>query len=395
MSNVEKQAVTEQNTHAFRERLFCPGPTPIPRRVEHELGRNLYHRHQDFISIFATCRHKLATLCNTQSQPVILASSGTGAMEAAVVNFTTPGDRVMVIDGGKFGERFGELAQTYDCQVIEYKVPWGESPALEKLTEMLTSCPDLKVFLMQANETSTAVHYPVSAIAAVVRRHHPECLIVIDAVSSLLAHELQIDNWGLDCVLAASQKGFGLPPGLAFIFLSERAQQNFSSRSRFYFDLRAELAGQKEGKSQFTPAINLIIALDHVLDVLLAVGLEQLVHRHTVLASACRTAVSALGLQLFAKHDPSNAVTAITMPPSLDASRVCAWLKEKYRLQVAGGQGKLKTSIVRIAHLGFIDPFDLITAIAALEFSLRHFKHEFSLGSGVTAAMQVLDASQY
>ena len=386
--------MTVPKIHAFKERLFCPGPTPIPRSVEHELGRNLYHRQQDFISIFSACRHKLATLCKTKAEPVILASSGTGAMEAAVVNFTAPGDRVMVIDGGKFGERFSELARTYDCQVSDYKVPWGESPDLEKLTEMLTSGPDLKVFFMQANETSTAVHYPVSAIAAVVRRHHPECLFVVDAISSLLAHELQIDAWDIDCALAASQKGFGLPPGLAFVFLSERAQQNFSSRARFYFDLSAELASQQEGKSQFTPAINLVIALDHVLDELLTVGIDRLVRRHTVLASACRTAVTALGLQLFAKYDPSNAVTAITMPPSLDASQVCAWLKEKYRLQVAGGQGKLKTRIVRIAHLGFIDPFDLITAIAALEFSLRHFKHEFSLGSGVTAAMQVLDSSQ-
>ena len=377
---------------SYRDRLFCPGPTPLLREVEQRLGNNCYHRQADFVVLFQNCRAKLARLVHTESLPVLLATSGSGAMEAAVVSLTAVGERVLVLNGGKFGARLQNIAQTYGCEVSDYTFPWGNAPDLNQLEALLQGqAKNSKLVCLQACETSTAVHYPLAEIAALVRRHSPDSLLLVDAISSLVAHELCMDAWQVDCVIGASHKGFGLPPGLAFVFLSERAQRNFSARPSFYLNLQAELRSQREGKSRFTPAINTIAALDYVLDGLLAIGTEQLQQRHAALAHACRAAGTAIGLVPLASTYPANSVTALRTP--VDASKLCAALRENYRMQFATGQGDMRTSMLRIAHLGFVDSFDLLTAISALEFALQTCKHEFACGAGVGAAMQCMTAS--
>ena len=372
-----------------RQRLFCPGPTPLSREVEQRLANNCYHRQQDFVALLQNCRHKLARLVNTEAQPVLLASSGSGAMEAALVSLTAPDDRVLVLNGGKFGERWQKIAHAHSCEVIANTFAWGSVPDFEQLEDVLRGkAAGCKVFFMQACETSTAVYYPVPEIAALVRQHNPDCLIIVDAISSLVAHEMHMDAWGIDGIVAASHKGFGLPPGLAFVFLSARAQQCFATRPRFYFDLSAELRAQQSGKSRFTPAISTIIALDYVLDRLLAIGTEALQQQHAALARACRAAGTELKLQPFARTHPANSVTALCTP--VDAVKLCALLQKNYRMQFATGQGDMQAQLLRISHLGCVDAFDLLTAISALEFALQTCQHEFTLGDGVRAAMQCL-----
>ena len=378
-------------TFSYRDRLFCPGPTPTPDGISVELNRDIYHRQQEFVNIFSQCRAKLAQLAGG-TEPVILCCSGTGVMEASVVNFTAPDDLVMVINGGKFGERFVKLAETYQCRVIDHRVPWGHSPDLQTLGQTLATTDQLTAFFIQANETSTAVSYPLAKIAQLVRQYHPDCLLIVDAVSSLVAEELRITDWHLDCVVSASQKGLGLPPGLAFVFLSERAKKSLAGsnrRSCGYFDLQEELSYQDNSGPRFTPATSLVMALDKVLDRLLAIGVDEVVRRHRLLAQACRAALTALELELFAKDNPSNALTAVILPPSLSAPAVRDYLWQQYRLQFAGGQSKETRQMLRIAHLGFNDTFDLISALSGLELALAHFQYQFRLGSGIEAALGV------
>ena len=375
---------------SYRQRLFCPGPTPLLREVEQRLSDSCYHRQENFVALSQNCRHKLARLVNTKSLPILLATSGSGAMEAALVSLTAPHDQVLVLNGGKFGERWQKLAQAFDCEVIANTLTWGGVPDFEQLEDLLRGkAAGCKVFFLQACETSTAVYYPVAEIVALVRQHSPECLIVVDAISSLVAHELHMDDWGIDCVVAASHKGFGLPPGLAFVFLNARAQQRFSTRPRFYLDLAAELRAQQDGKSRFTPAINTIVALDYVLDRLLDIGTELLQQRHAMLAHACRAAGTALKLEPFARTNPANSVTALRTP--VDAVKLCALLQKNYRMQFAAGQGDMQAQLLRIAHLGFVDPFDLLTAISAVELALQECQHIFVLGDGVRAALDSLN----
>lgn len=380
-------------TFSYRDRLFCPGPTPTPDGISVELNRDIYHRQREFVNVFNQCRNKLAQLARG-NEPIILCCSGTGVMEASVVNFTAPDDLVMVINGGKFGERFVKLTEIYRCRVIDYRVPWGQSPDLSDLAQTLANCETLKAFFIQANETSTAVSYPLAEIAPLVRQHHPDCLLIIDAVSSLVAEQLLINDWDLDCVVSASQKALGLPPGLAFVFMSERALLASDNKKRpcGYFDLREELNYQDKSGPRFTPATGLILALDKVLDRLLAIGIDEVVQRHRLLAEACRAALTALELELFAKNNPSNALTATILPSSLPASAVRDHLWQRYRLQFAGGQSEDTRQMLRIAHLGFNDAFDLISALSGLELALAHFQYQFRIGSGVEAALQVFSA---
>lgn len=378
---------------SYRDRLFCPGPTPVLHEVAQLLAASRYHRQADFIAIFQRCQRKLAQFVGSETLPLLLATSGSGAMEAALVNFSMPGDPVLVLNGGKFGERFQKMAQAYGCAVHDYSFPWGSAPDLDELTNLLMgSAANSKLICLQACETSTAVYYPLAEIAALVRKHNPHCLLIVDAISSLVAHELKMQEWDLDCVIGASHKGFGLPPGLAWLYLSPRAQRRFTTRPRFYLDLQAELHTQQEGRSRFTPTINVITALDHVLEHLLESGTALLQQRHQALAQACRAAGNALKLTPFAQTHPANSVTALQTP--CDARELCVRLQKNYRVQFSAGQADVQSRLLRIAHLGFVDTFDLLTALSALEFALHTYQHDFKLGDGVRAAMQHLAACQ-
>lgn len=371
------------------ERLFCPGPTPVPLEVGlSTLRTNVYHRTDSFRQDVLECRRLLQVFFGSKEAPLILTSSGTGALEAALVNLTNPGDSVLVINGGKFGERWEKLAKAYGCQVNSYTIPWGSSPDSETLKETLRRTPCKAVFF-QANETSTGVAYPVEELAAAVRSVS-SALIAVDAVSGMIAHRIAMQDWDLDCVVSGSQKGFGIPPGLSFIGLSPRAWGGLSQRPKFYFDLARERAGQEKGEMAWTPATTLVLALLSSLKKLVEVGVEGCEAHHKRLAIACRHAMEAMGLQLFAQSHPSQALTAVSLPSSIDGSQLVKICRDAYGAIIAGGQDHLKGKIMRIAHLGMVDELDLLSGLSAFEMGLQRLGYRHTLGAGVGAAMQSL-----
>ena len=371
-------------------RLFCPGPTPVPMEAAIAgLDTQVYHRSPDFSKELSQCHTMLQPFMGTDRQPLILTSSGTGAMEAAVTNLTDVGDEVLIIDGGKFGNRWTKLCETYQCNTITLDVPWGSSPDLNLLEETLKKHPHIKAFFIQGNETSTGVAYPLREITTIVQKNS-NALIVVDAISALVSHEIQMDKWGIDCLVSGSQKGFGIPPGLAFIALSQKATENLTNRPKFYFDLRKEAAAQHNAQTAWTPATSLIKGLRASLSLLNEIGVSECVAHHTNLAQACRKAVKALNFELLAADHPSNSLTSIKLPTSIDGVELLKMIKAKYGAIIAGGQDQLKGKIVRIAHLGVTDQFNLLTAISAFEFGLSDLGHIGKLGAGVSAAMEHL-----
>ncbi|HYX39172.1 MAG TPA: alanine--glyoxylate aminotransferase family protein [Oligoflexus sp.] len=373
-----------------KPRLFCPGPTPVPLDISAAaLQTNIYHRTDAFRQIVLDCRRLLQPFFGSAEAPLILSSSGTGALEAALVNLTDVGDKIIVINGGKFGERWEKLGQAYQCKVISYTIPWGSAPDAEVLKKHLRDNPDCKAVFFQGNETSTGVAYPVKELAAAIRSVS-DTMIVVDAVSSLVAQFIDMENWGLDAVVAGSQKGFGIPPGLSFISLSKRAWTRISKRPKFYFDLAKEKSGQDKGETAWTPAISLILSLKPALDILSELGPRGCDEYHARMAKACRNAAEAIGLPLLAQSHPSQALTAVRLPDTLDGSALVKTCRDKYGAIFAGGQDQLKGKIIRVAHLGLVDHLDLIGAVAALEMGLHNLGYSHALGSGAAAAMRTL-----
>lgn len=373
------------------DRLFCPGPTPVPRAALDAAAEfaPIYHRSDEFYKVSLRCSELLRPVFGSSTSPLILTSSGTGAMEAAFVNLTAPGDQVLVVNGGKFGERWEKLAKAYQCPAEVITVEWGTAPTPEQIVTALAKHPATKAVFIQANETSTGAYYPVKEIAAAVRKTY-DGLLIVDCISSLGAHAMKMDEWQIDAVVAGSQKGFGIPPGLAFISLRESAWKKLSQRPRFYFDLDRERKGQAEGRSAWTPAASLMFSLRATLEIMSQEGIDAMVAHHELLARAARAAVAAMGLELFAKTCPSNALTAITVPRGVDGSKLVKRLRQRFGMFFAGGQDQMKGKIVRFAHLGFVSRFDLLDGIAALEFALREEGYQSDLGAGAKAAMQVL-----
>ena len=382
-------------------RIFSPGPTPVPLDAKlAPLAAEIYHRTDDFYALHLKCCEMLRPIFGCTRIPVILTCSGTGGLEAAMVNLTAAGDEVIVVNGGKFGERWEELAVKYGCDTKVLKVANGECARATDLDVLLAKCRSPKAFFIQANETSTGVRHPVSELVKSLKAKFPDCLVVVDAISSLGAHRLDMNADGFDCVISASQKGFGLNPGLAFIALSDRAWDwllaGQSERPRFYFDLVKEFKGQGKGRSAWTPAIGLIQGLAVVLEKIHAIGIAAMIHNHEHLAGAVRASLPAMGLELFPKSHPSNALTAIRVPQSLDGTKLLAVIRDRYGVTIPGGQDELKGKILRLSNLGFVNRFDLVHALSALEFGLRDMGYTpcsgANLGAGVRAFMQALDA---
>lgn len=373
-------------------RLFAPGPTPTPQVVKDAYTQtDIYHRSKEFESLVKDCSAMLKPLFGTTTQPVLLTSSGTGAMEAAVVNLTSPGDQVIVLVCGKFGERWQKMTAAYGCQVHTVVAENGHAPQLQAIEAIFKDCPSPRAVFFQAHETSTGVCLPVEEIVNVIRRKAPATHIVVDAISSLGAHAMKMDEWGIDCVISGSQKGFGVGPGLSFIALSKRAWSDLSKRSRFYFDLEKERKGQETGRTAYTPAINLVLGLHAALKEISALGTDSFLKHHEKLGRATRAAVKALGLELFVgPQNQSNTLTAIKVPQDLNAADVLSIAKAKYGAIISGGQDDLKGKIIRFSHLGFVSPFQLIEGLAALEFALSDAGWKVSLGTGVSAAMREL-----
>ncbi len=377
----------------FKKQLFSPGPTPVPERVLLAMAQPLvHHRDPAYEEIFAEVREGLKYIFQTEQDVLVLASSGTGAMEAAIVNTLSPGDGVLVIRGGKFGERWGEICEAYGLRVVPLDVTWGEAVDPILVERTLEADPSLRAVLVQACETSTGVLHPVKELADLVRDREGT-ILVVDAISALGAVDLPMDRWGIDVMVTGSQKALMLPPGLGFIALSEKAW-GFVERStlpKYYFDLKKERASQRKNQSQFTPAISLVVGLREALRMIREEGLEGVFRRHELLAKATREAAKALGLELLAEV-PSPTLTAIRVPQGVDGVKLKRALEDEFGLVVAGGQAHLKGKIIRIAHMGYFQPVDVLQVVAALEVELKRMGYSVELGAGVKAAQQVFSA---
>jgi len=373
--------------------LLSPGPTAVPETVLAKMAEPMiYHRTPQFSAIFAEVKKGLKYVFQTEEEVLILASSGTGAMEATITNLFSKGDKVIVVNGGKFGERWGQIAETYGLETIEIKVEWGQAVDVNDVKELLEKDPHIKAVLMQASETSTTVMHPVKEIAGLTKDR--DILLVVDGITAVGVTDLSMDKIGIDVLLSGSQKAFMLPPGLAFIALSQKAW-GFAARSelpKFYFDLKTENKNQVSGKdtTAYTPAISLIIGLAEVLRLVKEEGLENLFNRHATLARATRAAVKALGLKLLAPDAPADSATGAYVPEGVDGGKLVKFLRDDMGVTIAGGQDHLKGKIIRIAHLGYYDTFDIIIAISSIEMALIKLGHKIELGKGVAAAQQIL-----
>lgn len=371
-------------------RLLAPGPTPVPPEVLLAMAQPvLHHRTPEFEALFAQARRGLQWLFQTRREVLILAASGTGAMEGAVVNACSPGDRVLVIRGGKFGERWAEICQAYGLSVIPVEVPYGKAVDPLDVAAALRKEPGIAAVFATHSETSTGVLHDLEAIAAIVRQ--TPALLVADAITSLGVVDLPTDAWGVDVVVAGSQKAMMLPPGLAFACLSDLAwaAAERARLPRYYFNFLVERKIQAKHQTAWTPAISLIAGLKVALDLLQAEGLPAIFARHERLARATRAAVTALGLELFAER-PSPAVTAVKVPEGVDGGAIVRVLRDTHGISIAGGQGSMKGKIFRIATLGYADAYDVLTGIAALEFTLAELGYPVRLGDGLRAAQNVL-----
>ena len=372
--------------------LFAPGPTPVPPETLLEMARPIiHHREQEFKPVFEECRRGLQYVFQTQRDVVTLACSGTGAMEAAVTNFLRCGDKAIFINAGKFGERWGKILKAYGCQGVEIRAEWGRAVRADAVREALDADPAIRAVYVQASETSTGVSHPVQDLAAVTRER-PGVILAVDGITAVGVYDLPMDKWGIDILVTGSQKALMLPPGLAFVAWSEKAEEwmKTSDLPRFYFDLKAERSKQRENQTAWTPAISLVVGLRDVLRRIREETLEGVFARTGRLAAATRAAMQALGLDLYAPDSPSHACTAVWMPPGIDGQGVKKALRERFGVTVAGGQDQAKGKIVRIAHMGYADTFDVVAAVSALEMALAGAGYSAQLGTGVKAALEVL-----
>ncbi len=377
----------------LKRRLFTPGPVPVPDRVRLAMAQPiLNHRAADFLPVFEQCRRGLQRVFQTESPVAILSASGTGAMDAAVSNLLSPGDHALVVRGGKFGERWAEICAGYGVRTTCIDVEWGRAVDPAQVEAALAKSPDLRAVYVTATETSTGVRHPVKEIAEIVRRSGDR-LLAVDAITAAGVYDLPMDAWGLDVVVSGSQKAFMLPPGLAFIGVSERARRFMTSArcGHFYFDLKQELEVLPGNQTAWTPAIGLLMGLREALAIILdEEGLEATWARTEKIARATREALRAIGLRLLAPDAPSPACTAVWVPEGIDGNLLRRTLREKLGYTVADGQGKLKGRILRIAHLGYYDRFDAIACVAAVEIALAACGYPGKLGEGARAATELL-----
>ena len=370
--------------------LMAPGPTPVPSEVLLAMAQPMiHHRTPEYEALFVAVRTGLKRLFQTSQEVIPLACSGTGAMEAAVVNTLSAGDTVVAVVAGKFGERWLELCRAYGVNVIELRAPFGDTVPAERLAETLEANPTVKAVFTQHSETSTGVLHDVRGYAAATRG--TAAILVVDAVSSLGIADLQMDAWGLDVVVAGSQKGLMLPPGLGFCALSDKAWGlNKTARlPRYYLDLAAERKTVVKNEAHFTPAVSIVIGLRTVLDMLEREGLGNVLKRHDRLARATRAGVEALGLGLLCKATPSPAVTAVTAPPGVDSEQIVKAYSRTHNITIAGGQGEMKGTVFRLGHMGYAAEFDVIAALAALEQVLVELGQPVDFGAGLRGAQKV------
>lgn len=385
-------------TNAFvKQYLMTAGPTPLPPAVSLAMAQPmLYHRAPAFVEVYARALSGLRDVFQTENQVMLFASSGTGALESAVANLTRRGEKALVASCGNFGERWAKLCQAYGAETIHLAAEWGAKVEPADLDRVLAENDGVELVFTTFSETSTGVVNDVRALTEVAHRHG--ALIVVDAVSGMGAVPLPQDEWGVDVVVAGSQKALMAAPGLGFASANAAALARAAEApvGRFYFDWARTVAGQEKSPpdSPFTPAVGLIQGLEVALGMIAEEGLQTVYERHRVLGRAARSAVAGLDLELLGEYDDNaNVVTAIRLPESIDGALVPKYTRDRYGVTIAGGQGKLKGKIARMAHCGYFGAFDVIVTVAAVEMALRDAGHDVELGAGVAAAQRVFAES--
>ncbi len=371
--------------------LMTPGPTPVAPETQLAMAQPiLHHRAPAFMEIMAQVREDLKYLFETEQEVLMFVATGTGAMEGAVANTLSPGDTALVAEGGKFGERWTELCQVYGIKVDLMKIDWGYAADPQEVARRLDANPAIKAVFVQANETSTGVRHPVQELAALVK-NRPGTILVVDAISALGGYPLPMDQWGIDILIAGSQKAMMLPPGLAFAALSPKAWEfvKTSTCPKYYFDFAKQLKSQQKNQTAYTSAVTLTLGLQQVMGWIRAKGLDQIYAHNRRLSRATKAAVQAMGLELYAKQNPSEVLTAVLAPAGVDGQQVVAKMREK-GIWIAGGQAQAKGKIFRIAHMGFIDEQDLLGTLGALEIVLNNLGYKVAPGAGLKAAQEVL-----
>jgi aspartate aminotransferase-like enzyme len=370
--------------------LVTPGPTPVPPEVlAATAAPMIHHRTPEFRGILARVLERLQQVFRTEHDVVLFASVGTGGMESAVANLCSPGERVLVVSHGFFGERWAAIARGYRCDVDHLRYDWGETPSADDMASRLEESGGAKVVFLTHSDTSTGVVADIRGIAE--RLNGSDALIAVDAISSLAAVPLEMDSWGLDAVITSSHKALMSPAGLAAVAVSPaaKAASRAATSPRFYFDWERMLASHAKHDTPFSPAVSLVTGLDVALDRVLATGLEAAHERHVRLGRACRAGAKAMGLELFSPdEDRAAVVTAIRVPPEIDSSAIVLSMRERSGVTVVGGQGELKGKIVRIGHIGYIDVHDVATALTALELALVEAGADVERGVAVSAALE-------
>jgi serine---pyruvate transaminase len=374
---------------AEKRYLLTPGPTPVPPEVLAAIARPVvHHRSPDFRPIYERCLARLRDVFRTEQDVLLFGSSGTGGMESAVANLCSPGDRVVAVVAGSFGNRWAAIAEAYGLDVERVDYDWGEIPSAADLAARLRELGGASAVLLTHSETSTGVVADVQALAAAAG--DAGALSVVDAVSSLGAVPLETATWGIDAAVSGSQKALMTPPGLAMAAVSERAWSRRGTGPRFYFDWERTRKAQAKLDAPFTPPVPLVAGLDVALGLLLDAGLDAAFDRHRRLGRACREGAKAMGLELFSPDDDSSAVvTAIHAPDGIDATDVVSALRDRFGITIANGQEHLKGRIFRIGHIGWFDVFDIATALAAVELVLAEAGADIERGVAVTRALEV------
>ena len=370
--------------------LLAPGPTPVPPEVLEAMARPLvHHRTKDFEAIFQEIREGLSWLYQAEGDVITLAASGSGGMEATVANLLSPGEKALIVEGGKFGERWVEICAAYGVETDVLSVEWGRSVNVDEIEARLKAGGHRALFV-QASETSTGAKHDVRKIAETTRRVSPDTLIGVDAITALGVYDIQPAEWDLDAVITGSQKALMLPPGLAFVWLSARAwaAAEVSRSPRYYFDLRIERKIQAKNTTAWTPAISLIVGLKVAFDMMRKEGIENIFARHARLAAGTRAAFSALGLEIFPRDLLSESVSAVSVPDGIDGKAIPRLMQGEQGITIAGGQGHLTGKIFRIGHMGYVDESDIFAAIGGLEAVLAGLGHGLTKGAGLVAAQE-------
>ena len=381
-----------------KNRLFTPGPTPLlPAAQTAMASAAMHHRTAEFRALFMRVLADMKDFIGTKNDVLVLVSSGTGVMEGAVSNLTSPGDKVLVLTAGKFGERWHDLAKAFGCAVEIVSAPYGETFALQDIEQKLT--PDVRAVYVQATESSTGARHDVEGIARLVRKAGDDTLLIVDAITGLGTTHFDVDRWGIDVIIGGSQKALMIPPGLAYCAINERAWMRMETAKspRYYFDFRRERKAAAKGESAYTPAISLFAALAAALDFIrqmgdgnLANGRSALVDNAELAAEMTRAGAKALGLKLFAPSAPAAALTAIESPAGIDSGTIIKQFRETFAAVVANGQGEMKGQLFRIAHLGYYDYLDTVGILAALEHVIASVTgRAVEYGAAVRAAQQV------